>query len=176
MTKVGRLRGPGWLFIAWVLHDIEEAAAFPETCDYLADRTGIDAFRMNTRQSWAAVGLMGLLVGFACVRGARTGGRSRLYRAVVAGLETHTFTHIAASLLTRRYTAGVITAVPVMLPAARAARKQLAVDGDPLSRNDETLGIILLPAAGACHIIVRMVMRRHNDIRRTSMTSRAVVC
>lgn len=116
---------------------------------------------MNGRQSWAAVGLMGLLVGFACVRGARTGGRSRLYRAVIAGLEAHTFTHVAASLLTRRYTAGVITALPIMLPGARTARKQLAVDGVPLNRSDETLGVILLPAAFACHIAVRMTMRRN---------------
>lgn len=148
------------LFIAWALHDIEEAATFPETCDYLADRTGIEALRMNARQSWAAVGLMGILVGFACVRGARTGGRSRLYRAVIAGLEAHTFTHVAASLLTRRYTAGVITALPIMLPGARAARKQLTVDGVPLNRNEETLGVILLPAAVVCHIAVRMTMRR----------------
>lgn len=160
----GYLRGPGWLFITWVLHDIEEAVAFPETCDYLADRTGIEALRMNARQSWSAVGLMGLLVGSACVRGARTGGRSRLYRAVVAGLEAHTFTHIAASLLTRRYTAGVITAVPVMLPGARAARKQLAVAGVPLSRDDHRLGAVLLPAAAACHVVVRMAARRNGCV------------
>lgn len=156
--KIRRYRGPLCLFLAWVLHDIEEAATFPDTCDYLADRTGIEGLRMSMRQSWAAVGLMGILISFACARGASTGGGSRLYRAVTAGLEAHVFTHLGASALTHRYTAGAISAVPVMLPGAVAARRQLAMNGRHLKGKDYARGAaVLVPAALACHIAVRMV-------------------
>ncbi|WOQ15996.1 hypothetical protein [Raineyella sp. W15-4] len=36
------MRGPGALYLAWVVHDVEEAFAFPQTCDHLATRTGIE--------------------------------------------------------------------------------------------------------------------------------------
>ena len=158
-NRAGRL-GPRWLFLAWALHDLEEAATFPATCDYLADRTGIYALRMDSRQSWAAVGLMGVLVGSACVRGAQTAGGSRLYRAVVAGLGAHVGTHLGASALARRYTAGVVTAVPVMLPGVIVAGRELTRGGMPLRPKDRSLGaIILLPAAFICHLIVRVAIR-----------------
>ena len=57
------LRGPGVLFASWVLHDIEEALAFPSTTEHLAELTGIDALRMNTKQSAAAIGLVGAVPG-----------------------------------------------------------------------------------------------------------------
>ncbi|WP_171027173.1 HXXEE domain-containing protein [Pseudarthrobacter sp. NamB4] len=154
-------RGPAWLFLAWALHDLEEAATFPASCNYLADRTGIHALRMDLRQSWAGVGLMGVLVGFACVRGAQTAGSSRLYRAVVAGLGVHVGTHLGATVLARRYTAGVVTAVPVMLPGVIAAGRDLARSGTPLRARDQVMGaVVLVPAAFVCHFIVRMAMRR----------------
>lgn len=154
-------RGPTLLFLSWVLHDLEEAATFPATCDDLADRTGFEPLRMNSRQSWTAVGLMGVLVGFACIRGTRTKGRSPLYRAVTAGLEGHVFTHLAASAVTRGYTAGVVSALAVMLPGARAASRELARDDLPLTTRDSARGIVvLIPAAFACHLIVRAVMKR----------------
>lgn len=47
------------LFAAWALHDAEEALTFPATADYIADLTGIDAVRMSTKQSAAAIGVVG---------------------------------------------------------------------------------------------------------------------
>ncbi|MFC7848656.1 HXXEE domain-containing protein [Arthrobacter sp. NPDC057388] len=153
--------GPAWLFLAWALHDLEEAATFPASCNYLADRTGIQALRMDSRQSWTAVGLMGVLVGFACIRGAQTAGSSRLYRAVVAGLGAHVGMHVCATVLARRYTAGVVTAVPIMLPAVIAAGRELTRGGMPLRARDRALGaVVLVPAAFVCHLIVRVAMRR----------------
>lgn len=126
--------GPWLLLAAWVLHDLEEAAA---------------------------VGLMAPLVGLACLRGARTNGRSRFYRAIIAGLGAHAGTHLGASALLRRYTAGVATALPVLLPGALAASRDLNRDGTPLRARDRALGAaILLPAALACHVFVRVTMRR----------------
>src|SRR5699024_2864907 len=112
----------GALFAGRLLHDIEEALAFPSTTAMLAKRTGIGALAMNHRQSVVSIGLVGVVVGVSCARGARTGGESRLSRAATAGLEGHVFPHVAASVATRGCTAGVVTAPTIMLPAARFAR------------------------------------------------------
>lgn len=153
-----RAGGPAALLLAWALHDLEEALAFPATCGDLADRTGIEALRITPRQSWAAVGLMGILVGAACARGIRTDGDSALYRAVLAGLEAHVATHLLASAALRRYTAGVATALPVMLPGALLARRALAERGRPLRAADARRGaMVLLPAAWVCNAVARRI-------------------
>ncbi|WP_428844218.1 HXXEE domain-containing protein [Brevibacterium celere] len=144
------------LFSAWVIHDIEEALAFPAMCERLAGRTGVDALRMTAPQSWAAVTMMGGLVAAACLRGAQIGGRSTVYRALVAGLEGHVATHLGASILQRGYTAGVATALPVMLPGALVARRELEREGRALQLRDSVNGVaMLLPAAVGCHVIAR---------------------
>ena len=150
--------GPIALFTAWVLHDIEEAIAFPATCDRLAETTGIEQLRMSTRQSWVAVGLMGVVVALACRAGVRSSGRSKWYRAVVAGLEGHVLTHVLASAMQRRYTAGVATAVPVMWPGSLLARRELRRSGAPLTAGDTVRGaVLLLPAAALCQQVARLV-------------------
>ncbi|POH56973.1 hypothetical protein [Arthrobacter glacialis] len=58
-------KGPTALFAAWIIHDIEEAFAFPASCDRLVDRTGVEQLRITPKQSWIAVGLMGILVAVA---------------------------------------------------------------------------------------------------------------
>ncbi|MFF8818042.1 HXXEE domain-containing protein [Leucobacter sp. NPDC015123] len=158
-----RRRGPLALFAAWCVHDIEEALTFPSTFDALAGRTGVERLRISRGQSWGAVGLMGVLVAFACWRGALSDGRSHLYRATAAGLEAHVSTHLAASLVQRRYTAGVATAVPVMLPGALAARSELRRAGRPLRAGDYARGAaLLLPAALASQAVARMFPSRQN--------------
>ena len=155
-----RWRGPSALFVAWVIHDIEEAVAFPATCDRLADRTGIDQLRISRKQSWTAVGLMGALVLVTCGLGVRSSGRSPVYRAVVAGLEAHVVSHLGASIAQRGYTAGVATALPVMLPGALAARRELRRGGVELTVMDTVRGAaLLLPAAVACQVVARLTCR-----------------
>ena len=80
-------RGPAALFLAWAIHDVEEALTFPATCARLAERTGIEALKITPRQSWGAVGLMGGVVSTACLHGAKTDGESKLYRASLPGLK-----------------------------------------------------------------------------------------
>ncbi|WP_311476614.1 HXXEE domain-containing protein [uncultured Gulosibacter sp.] len=155
------IHGPAHLFIAWAVHDVEEALAFPSTCDVLANRTGINALRMDQRQSWLAVGLMAVLVALACHRGAVSNGQSRFYRAMVAGLQAHVGTHLLASVLQRRYTAGVATALPVMLPGAESARRELRYSGEPLRAKDYAAGAaLLIPAALVCQFLAHMLFRR----------------
>lgn len=157
-----RSRGPALLFAAWAAHDVEEALAFPDTCDGLADRTGVEALRITAAQSWAAVGMMGIVVAAACWRGTRTHGRSRVYRATVAGLEAHVYTHLAASVAQRRYTAGVATALPIMLPGAVAARHELRRSGSPLRPRDYALGVgLLLPLAFLSQAAARLLPKRN---------------
>ncbi|MFC6356322.1 HXXEE domain-containing protein [Luethyella okanaganae] len=154
-------RGPAHLFVAWAIHDVEEAMAFPSTCDSLADTTGIEALRLDQRQSWLAVGLMGTIVALACRRGKTSNVRSRFYRAMVAGLHAHVGTHLLASLLQRRYTAGVATALPVMLPGAESALREIRDSGEPLRAKDYVAGAALLvPAALACQLLARVLIRR----------------
>ena len=170
------LRGPGVLFASWVLHDIEEALAFPSTTEHLAELTGIDALRMNTKQSAAAIGLVGAVLACAGVRGAKTHGASPLYRYAVAGLEGHVFTHLMASVLLRRYTAGAITAVPVMWPGAAFARRELAAAGRPLDSAEWRYGgMVMAAVALSAHCAVRVDWSARIRSRRSNRTSRSRV-
>jgi len=157
-------RGPTHLFLTWAVHDVEEAIAFPGTCDALADASGIQALRLDQRQSWLAVGPMGALVGFACRRGRTTNTRSRIYRATLAGLHAHVGTHLLASVLRRGYTAGVASAPLVMLPGALSARAEVRELGEPLGARDYLAGAgLLVPAALACQFLARVLVRRSAD-------------
>jgi hypothetical protein len=154
--------GPLTLFAAWAIHDVEEALTFPATADALADSFGVEQLRMDARQSWTAVGLMGLLVGFSCWRGARTKGESGLYRGMVAGLGAHVATHVAASAVRGGYTAGAVTAVSVMLPGVVLAAAELA---RPLRMRDLAVGMsVCLPAALASQILARKILPRATSI------------
>ncbi len=154
-------KGPLVLWLAWALHDVEEALTFPATCEVLAARTGWRAMRMTTPQSWAAIGLMGVALAGICERGARTDGASRLYRATVAGLRGHVATHLLSAAALRSYTAGCVTALPVMLPGAEVAVRQLREQGYALEARDYAAGAALLgPLALGIHAVVRALPRR----------------
>ncbi|MGO1592321.1 MAG: HXXEE domain-containing protein [Ancrocorticia sp.] len=154
-----RSKGPATLLIAWIVHDVEEAITFPATCEKLAQRTGIGALRMDHRQSWLAVGLMGVLVSFGCRSGRKAAGGSALYRAVVAGLEGHVATHLLASAAQRGYTAGAVSAVLVMWPGAFLARRELDRQGFALNSGDYARGAALLvPSAALSHVLARLVL------------------
>ncbi|WP_166806336.1 HXXEE domain-containing protein [Cryobacterium serini] len=147
------------LFAAWLVHDVEEVFTFPATSRLLAARLGTDRVVVSPAQSGLAIALMGVLVGAACVRGARTQGKSRLYRAVLAGLEAHVVTHVATSISFKSYTAGLITAPLVMLPGARVARAELLRGGSPLLPSDTVHGgVLLFAAAIVSHFISRLFL------------------
>jgi hypothetical protein len=147
------------LFAAWLVHDAEEAVTFPATSRRLADRLNARRLVVTPAQSVLAITLVGALVAAACVRGARTGGGSRLFRAVAAGLEAHTVTHVAASVLLGQYTAGLVTAPLVMLPGARKARAALRDGGTPLLLGDTVRGsALMLAAALLAHVAARTLL------------------
>jgi hypothetical protein len=147
------------LFTAWLVHDTEEVFAFPATSQILAQRFNTTKLAVSPAQSAAAITLMGLLVATACHRGIRTDGASKLFRAVTAGLEAHVVTHILASVLQRRYTAGVVTAPLVMLPGARVVRAALRRQGKALRPGDTVRGAVLLVGAAlVSHLIARVLL------------------
>ena len=167
------MRGPIVLFAAWALHDAEETLTFPASADYVADLTGIDALRMTTKQSVSAIGLVGAALAAAGIRGARTRGDSRFYRSSVAGLEAPVFTHLLSAAVARRYTSGVLTAVPIMWPGAAYARRELAALGKPLTAADWRYGAPTMGAVAlAAHVLVRidwlsLLRSRRNRPRRS---------
>lgn len=79
-----------------------------------------------------------------------------MYRAVVAGLEAHVGTHVAASVLTRGYTPGLLTAMPVMLPGCHLAVEELEREGIWLIAADRVRGAALLvPSAVLAQVVAR---------------------
>src|SRR5699024_6104485 len=170
------MRGPGVLFASGVRHDIEAALTFPSTTEDLAELTGSDVLRMNTKQRAAAIGLGGAVHACAGGRGAKTHGPAALYRDAVAGLAGHVFTHRVASVLLRRYPAGVITAVPVMWPGAAFARRELAAVGRPLDNAEwRRGGMVMAAVALSAHCAVRVDWSARIRSRRSNRTSRSRV-
>ena len=72
---------------------------------------------------------MGGLMAAASIDGYRTRGRSFLYQAVLYGYGMHTFSHLGSAALARRYTPGVATALPVVLPFWIFAKRTLRAHG-----------------------------------------------
>ncbi|GAB3708683.1 HXXEE domain-containing protein [Mariniluteicoccus flavus] len=130
--------GAAALLPAWAVHDAEEWIAIP------------------TRHQRVAIVVMGGLVGVAAVDGARTGGRSRLFRVAVEAYGLHGLGHLAASAATGGYTPGVITTPLTVLPYAWWARKRF---GGPTGR-DRLLAAALIPAAlGVAHGVAALIER-----------------
>ncbi|WDF35273.1 HXXEE domain-containing protein (plasmid) [Arthrobacter agilis] len=147
------------LLAAWLVHDIEEACTLPATSKVISARLGTPRVQVSPAQSTLAIALMGLLVTGACTRGIHTSGDSRFFRLVLAGLEAHVLTHVVASVILTRYTAGLITAPLVMLPGARTARAAVRREGTPLTLGDTVRGTALMfSAALTCHLIARVAL------------------
>lgn len=160
------------LFIAWAVHDLEEVLTMPATSKLLASRLGHASWpplralsrhvRTDTAESALAITLMGTLVLAATVRGATTGGRSRFFQYVLAGLHGHVYTHVALSLRLRRYTTGVVTAVAVVAPYTLWARQVLRTTGALIEgpRPYVLGGALLLPVTFAYHGLARHLLQR----------------
>ncbi|GAA3130422.1 hypothetical protein GCM10010466_21360 [Planomonospora alba] len=155
------------LLAAWAVHDGEELLTmsgwaeralprlrerFPQVPDQVWDR-----LRVTPAQAAIAIGAMGGLVATASARGAATGGRSRLYQAVLAGFGLHSITHVAQAVATRGYTPGVVTAPLVVAPFSLWAWRRLREAGVPTDGGGSAVWALLaLPAAaGACHAVAR---------------------
>lgn len=124
----------GGLFFSWLAHDLEELATMPgwthpafDKIPFLPDdvrRNGLSREQVNL-----GIGAMGVLMAAASIDGCRTRGHSPFYQAVLYGYGMHTFSHLATAALARRYTPGVATALPVVLPFWIFAKRTLRAHG-----------------------------------------------
>jgi Protein of unknown function with HXXEE motif len=111
------------LFVAWLIHDLEELATMSDTSRTLVQQlphwmpvpASIREQGLTTRYLATGIATIGLIVAAAAIRGYRTQGRSAFYQNTLLAFGLHGLGHLAMSLLTRSYTSGVITAPLVLL-------------------------------------------------------------
>lgn len=144
------------LFVAWLLHDLEELATLPGWAGRHREQLrrtlpGVpastwDRLDVSRRHTTAAIGLMGVLVAAASADGVWTGGRSTVYQAFLDGFGWHALSHLAQSAVTRTYTPGVLTSPVIVAPFAIWARGRLRRAGVPVAAPGRSLrALMLLP-------------------------------
>ncbi|MFG1695910.1 HXXEE domain-containing protein [Nonomuraea sp. NPDC049309] len=154
---------------AWVVHDAEELAT-------MARWTRQARPRLESRLPWVpwerlevsqahvnmAIGLMGGVMAGAAALGARTGGRSPVFQAALAGFGAHGVVHLAQAALVRGYVPGVVTAPLVVLPYAVWAWRRLRAAGVPVTSHAGGLAALPLVLAGVHALAHALTGRRGN--------------
>ncbi|MEV8453562.1 HXXEE domain-containing protein [Streptomyces sp. NPDC052095] len=160
------------LLAAWAVHDLEELATMARWAraarPVLRERfprlpeTVLERMEVSQREAGVAIGLMGGLVAAAAADGARTGGRSRFFRAALVGFGAHGGVHLAQSVVYRGYTPGVVTAPVVVVPYTVWALRRLRAAGvGSGGARTGAAALVLLPAAlGGVHALARRTGRR----------------
>ncbi len=164
---------PYGLLLAWAVHDLEEVLAFgpwKRTClPRLRARfprvPGLVWRRLEStsEQDFAlAVAIVGVLMAAASAAGQASGGRSRYFQLMLAGLGLHTVGHVASAAGARGYTPGVVTAPLAAAPFTVWAVRQLKAAGiwEKLSKRDIVPGTALALAVFAgSHALARALNR-----------------
>ncbi|MEV5410847.1 HXXEE domain-containing protein [Thermopolyspora sp. NPDC052614] len=163
------------LLAAWAVHETEEAVVmarwlranlpklrerFPKVPDSTWERLERDMTPARVR---LAIGLMGVLMAAASADGARTGGRSFLYRTALAAYGWHGVIHLAQTAAYRGYTPGAATAPVVVVPFAVWAWRQLrksGIDGE-LGRTSAAALVLFTGGLAASHAIAARVLGQH---------------
>lgn len=139
---------PAWatwgLLAAWTVHDAEELA----TMSRFSRKSPAWLPELDQTHVTTAIGLMGGLVAAASAAGARTGGRSRFYQAVLVGFGFHAVSHVASAVVLRRYTPGLVTAPLVVAPFSLLAVRALRARGVELTAGPESFGWLPVAIGG----------------------------
>ncbi|HEX8863374.1 MAG TPA: HXXEE domain-containing protein [Actinomycetes bacterium] len=160
------------LLAAWAVHDLEELATmapalrrivarlrprYPQLPDGVWERLEVSPAHVAV-----AIGLMGTVMTTAAVAGARSGGRSGFYQAVLAGFGWHAVGHVAQSIAVGGYASGVVTAPVVVAPFSVWAWRRLRAAGVPAELGRSSAwGMVLLPVTlGAAHFAAHRLTRR----------------
>ncbi|MFI7700790.1 HXXEE domain-containing protein [Nonomuraea sp. NPDC049480] len=124
------------LLAAWAVHDAEELATMARWARAARPRleqrlpwVPWDRLEVSQRHVNVAIGLMGGVMAGAAALGARTGGRSAVFQAALAGFGAHGVTHLAQAAVTRGYTPGAVTAPVVVIPFSVWAWRRLRAAG-----------------------------------------------
>ena len=151
----------GWatwgLFLAWLLHDIEElitmpgwggrnltrlSRIYPSAPAWLWSRLNMSRGHVNV-----AITIMGIFMLAAAIDGERSAGTSWFYQAVLIGFGLHGFSHLAMSALARSYTPGVVTAPIIVIPFSLWAWRTLEQAGAVSAGTSNLfIALALLPA------------------------------
>ena len=109
-----------------------------------------------------AIGLMGTVMTAAAGPGARSGGRSGFYQAVLAGFGWHAVGHLAQAAAVGGYAPGVVTAPVVAAPFSLWAWRRLRAAGVPaaLGRSSAWAMVLLPVTLGAAHLAAHRLTRR----------------
>ena len=133
----------GWatwgLFLAWLLHDIEELITMPgwggrnvtRLSRLYPSAPGWLWSRLDMSRSHVTVGItvMAIFMLAAAIDGVRSDGASWFYQAVLIGFGLHGIGHLAMSALARSYTPGVLTAPIIVIPFSLWAWRTLEQAG-----------------------------------------------
>lgn len=159
------------LLFAWVVHDIEELATMSswsrEAAATLAERypsVPEAVWRrvpMGQTQASVAIALVGVVMAAASADGARTGGRSPFFQAMLAGFGWHALTHVGQTVAYGGYTPGVATAPTVVAPYSLWAWRRLKRAGVVRRTSGGSWALWAMPAmVGGAHVVGRLVERR----------------
>jgi hypothetical protein len=104
--------------MAWAVHDLEELATMAPSSRRIAARLqarypqlpdGVwQRLEVSPAHVAVAVGLMGTVMVTAAAAGARSGGRSGFYQAVLAGFGWHGVGHVVAAIAVGGYALWVV--------------------------------------------------------------------
>jgi len=169
--------GVTWgLLAAWAANDLEEIATMagwlrmarptlrkrlPWVPDRMWQRADLSQREVNT-----AIGLMGAVVAAAAADGARTGGRSPFFGAVLVGFGLHGVVHLAQSAAYGGYTPGVATSPTVVIPYSLWALHRLRAAGVPAGGGRAlAAGAAFLPVAVVgVHAAARVLAGRRTAV------------
>ncbi|GAA3697736.1 HXXEE domain-containing protein [Nonomuraea antimicrobica] len=164
--------GVAWgLLAAWAVHDAEELATMARwtrtarpRLEERFPRVPWERLEMSQRHVNVAIGLMGAVMAGAAALGARTGGRSAVFQAALAGFGAHGVVHLAQAALARGYTPGVVTAPVVVIPYSVWAWRRLRRAGVPArswSGSLVALPVVLVGVHALAHVLAgRRGLRR----------------
>jgi hypothetical protein len=163
------------LFAAWACHDLEEIFTMAETSRAVAVRMpdwvpipddvrqdGLSQEHVNL-----GISLMGAYLAGVSAVGARSRGRSPIFRGGLLAFGLHGFGHIGATAALRQYTSGVATSPTIVIPYWLWARRALAREG--LSDREGTApwaaaSFLLIPTV---HVVTRLLLGRRSRVSRS---------
>ncbi|MGR6921752.1 HXXEE domain-containing protein [[Actinomadura] parvosata] len=165
--------GVAWgLLAAWAVHDAEELATMARwtraarpRLEERFPRVPWERMEMSRAHASVAVGLMGGVMATASALGARTGGRSAVFQAALAGFGAHGVVHLAQAALFRGYTPGVVTAPAVVIPYAVWAWRRVRRAGVPANGPGAAVAAFPLVLAGV-HAAAHALTARRKKIGR----------
>lgn len=153
---------PLGLLGAWCVNDAEEWFTFPATTRLVARLAPVwlplpDAFRQggfSVRHTRRGIAAMGAVVVSATVAGAVTESRSPLFRGGLLAFGVHGYIHLAGSVLTRKYTSGVVSAAAVVIPYWHWARRRVREAGlSDTDRSAVAVAACVWPILLAVHVV-----------------------